>query len=140
MPRPKRGDVWNVRFDPAVGAEIQKVRPAVVLSMDSIGRLPLKIVVLITDWKPTFASFAWFVHLPATPGSGLAKDSGADAFQVKSLAEARFLNKLGELKGSQMDDIGRGCCCVHRCPMTTSRIRESCRCRHRIIGAPKRSG
>src|SRR5205807_1851834 len=99
MPRPKRGEVWNVRFDPAVGAEIQKVRPAVVLSlsMDSVGRLPLKIVVPITDWKLAFAHFAWFVHLPATADNGLTKDSGADAFQVKSLSEARFLDKLGEL-------------------------------------------
>ena len=30
MARPLRGEVWNVRFDPAEGAEIQKVRPAVV--------------------------------------------------------------------------------------------------------------
>ena len=105
MPRPKRGDVWNIGFDPAVGAEIQKVRPAVVLSTDSVGRLPLKIVVPITDWKSSYANFAWFVHLPATPDSGLTKDSGADAFQVKSLAEARFLVKLGELKGSQLDEI-----------------------------------
>ena len=105
MPRPKRGEVWNVRFDPAVGAEIQKVRPAVVVSMDSVGRLPLKIVVPITDWKPAFAHFAWFVHLPATADNGLTKDSGADAFQVKSLAEARFLDKLGELTTGQLDDI-----------------------------------
>ena len=105
MPRPKRGEVWNVRFDPAVGAEIQKIRPAVVLSMDSVGRLPLKIVVPITDWKPTYANFAWFVHLPATLDNGLTKESGADAFQVKSLAEARFLDKLGELTISQLDDI-----------------------------------
>jgi mRNA interferase MazF len=105
MPRPKRGEVWNVRFDPAVGAEIQKIRSAVVLSMDSIGRLPLKIVVPITDWKPTFANFAWFIHLPATPDNGLTTDSGADAFQVKSLSETRFLDKLGELTPSQVDDI-----------------------------------
>ncbi|NUN03966.1 MAG: type II toxin-antitoxin system PemK/MazF family toxin [Bryobacteraceae bacterium] len=105
MPRPKRGEVWNIRFDPAVGAEIQKVRPAVVLSMDSVGRLPLKIVVPVTDWKAAFANFAWFVHLPATPDNGLTKDSGADAFQVKSLSESRFLHKLGELTAGQLDDI-----------------------------------
>jgi mRNA interferase MazF len=105
MPRPRRGEVWNVRFDPSVGAEIQKVRPAVVMSLDSVGRLPLKIVVPITDWKPAFANFAWFVHLPATPDNGLTKESGADAFQVKSLSETRFLDKLGELTAGQLDDI-----------------------------------
>ena len=41
-PTPSRGEVWLVDFDPAVGAEIQKVRPALVISLDSIGRLPLR--------------------------------------------------------------------------------------------------
>ena len=105
MPRPKRGEVWNVRFDPAVGAEIQKIRPAVVISVDSVGRLPLKIAVPVTDWKPAFANFAWFVYLPARPDNGLTKDSGADAFQVKCVSEIRFVDKLGELSASQLDDI-----------------------------------
>jgi mRNA interferase MazF len=73
--RPRRGEIWVVRFDPAVGAEIRKLRPAVVASVDSIGRLPLRIVVPITDWQPTFASLPWFVFIPASPASGLAKDS-----------------------------------------------------------------
>jgi mRNA interferase MazF len=105
MSRPKRGEVWKVRFDPAVAAEIQIIRPAVVISRDGIGRLPLKLVVPITDWKPAFAHFAWFIHLPATPDNGLVKDSGADAFQVKSVSEARFVDKLGELAAGQLDDI-----------------------------------
>jgi mRNA-degrading endonuclease toxin of MazEF toxin-antitoxin module len=37
-PTPSRGEVWLVDFDPAIGAEIQKVRPALVISLDSIGR------------------------------------------------------------------------------------------------------
>ena len=49
---PKRGEVWAVNFDPAVGAEIGKARPAVVIGVESIGRLPLQLVVPITDWKP----------------------------------------------------------------------------------------
>jgi mRNA interferase MazF len=73
-----------------------------VVGVDSVGRLPLKIVVPITDWKPAFANFAWFVHLPATPDNGLSKDPGADTFQVKSVSEARF---LGELTAGQVDDI-----------------------------------
>src|ERR1700730_16968291 len=105
MPRPKRDPVWNVRFDPALGAEIQKVRPAVVIGIDSVGRLPLKIVVPITDWKPPVANFAWFVYVPATPDNGRTKDSGADAFQVKSISEVRFLDKLGELTAGQLDDV-----------------------------------
>ena len=29
-PRPQRGEIWTVQFDPSIGAEIRKLRPAVV--------------------------------------------------------------------------------------------------------------
>lgn len=105
VPAPKRGDVWLVDFDPAIGAEIRKVRPAIVISMDTIGRLPLRMVVPVTDWKPIYANFPWFVELSATTSNGLAKDSGADCFQTKSVSETRFVRQLGVVTVAQLDDI-----------------------------------
>jgi mRNA interferase MazF len=32
---PRRGDVWLVSFDPSVGGEIRKTRPAIVWSNDT---------------------------------------------------------------------------------------------------------
>jgi mRNA interferase MazF len=104
-PRPKRGEIWLVRFDPSVGAEIRKIRPAVVVSRDGIGRLPLRIVVPITDWKPSYANYGWFVFLAASRENGLLKDSGVDVFQIKSVSETRFIQKLGVLPDAQMDII-----------------------------------
>jgi mRNA interferase MazF len=105
VPIPKRGDVWLIDFDPSVGAEIQKIRPAVVISVDTVGRLPLRMVVPITDWKSHYSSFPWFVRLPASLLNGLTKDSGADAFQTKSVALSRFIDRLGELTIVQLDEI-----------------------------------
>jgi mRNA interferase MazF len=104
-PTPCRGEVWKVRFDPSLGDEIGKDRPAVVISDDAVGRLQLKIVVPITDWKPRYASMPWFVFLTPDGANGLSKDSGADAFQVKSLSTNRFLKHLGILTAQQIDDI-----------------------------------
>lgn len=42
QPIPVRGEVWLIRFDPAEGDEIKKVRTAVVISEDAVGRLRLK--------------------------------------------------------------------------------------------------
>jgi mRNA interferase MazF len=102
---PRRGEIWLIDFDPAVGAEIRKARPAVVMSVDSVGRLPLRIVVPVTDWKPAYAGYAWFVDLTSTPQNGLHKHSGADAFQVKSVSEDRFVSYLGEVLPNQVDEI-----------------------------------
>ncbi len=44
MANPLRGEIWRVNFDPTQGAEMRKIRPAVVISDDDIGRLALKIV------------------------------------------------------------------------------------------------
>ena len=53
VPTPKRGEVWLVRFDPSAGAEIRKVRPAVVVNLDAIGHLLLRIVVPVGEEKET---------------------------------------------------------------------------------------
>jgi mRNA interferase MazF len=105
MTIPMRGEVWLVRFDPAEGDEIKKVRTAVVISENMIGRLRLKIAVPITGWKSAYARLPWFVRLAPTPTNGLTKDSGADTFQVKSVSEIRFLDRLGELTPGELDDI-----------------------------------
>lgn len=105
LPTPQRGEVWLVDFDPSVGAEIRKARPAVVVNVGGVGKLPLRIVVPLTDWKPQFAGFSWFVYVPANPSNGLTKESGADAFQVKSVSETRFVHRLGTLTAGQLDEI-----------------------------------
>lgn len=105
MPRPSRGELWDIRFDPSVGSEIRKIRPAVVLNIDSAGRLPLKIVVPVTDWKPHYLGFFWMIHLVPDPGNGLSTESGADAFQLKSLSVDRFVSRLGVVSEDQLDRI-----------------------------------
>jgi len=92
-----------VDFDPAVGAEIRKVRPALVMNVDLAGRLALRVVVPLTDWKPQYASYPWFVAIPADAGNGLTKDSGADTFQVKSISLHRFDRRLGSATAGQVD-------------------------------------
>jgi mRNA interferase MazF len=100
-----RGEIWLVNFDPAAGAEIQKLRPALVVSLDSIGRLPLRMVVPITDWKAQYSSYPWFVHLRADVRNGLEKDSGADAFQTKSVSVGRFSRRLRTVTEEQIDAV-----------------------------------
>ena len=102
---PKRGEVRIVNFDPTIGAEIGKARPAVVIGLESIGRLPSKLVVPITDWKPAYATYPWFVELVPSATNGLSKPSGADAFQVKSVSETRFVRRLGRITDDQVVGI-----------------------------------
>jgi mRNA interferase MazF len=102
---PKRGEIWLVNLDPTVGAEIQKTRPAIVISSDYIGKLPLKLVVPITDWKTSFALDLWHIRLDPTPQNGLTKVSAADVLQSRSLDTRRFARKLGVLLDVDLQEI-----------------------------------
>lgn len=94
-----------MNFDPTVGAEIKKIRPAVIMSDDTIGLLPLKVIVPITDWKDRYAQASWMVRLDPDSHNGLQKTSAADAFQVRSAARERFVRRLGQLDADTMLDI-----------------------------------
>jgi mRNA interferase MazF len=103
--RPRRGEVWTVDFDPTKGAEIQKQRPAVVISSDALGKLPLKLVVPITGWSASFEGNVWHVPLDPTAQNGLTKPSAADALQVRSISLDRFLTCRGRITQQQLEEI-----------------------------------
>lgn len=100
-----RGEIWLINLDPTIGAEIQKTRPAIIVNDDDIGILPLKVIVPITDWKERYSIAPWMVRLEADAESGLDKNSAADAFQVRSVAQERFVQQLGKLSDDMMQKI-----------------------------------
>lgn len=102
---PKRSEIWLVNLDPTVGSEIRKTRPAIVISSDYIGKLPLKLVVPITDWKDSFSSDIWHVRLEPSDENGLIKPSAADALQSRSLDTRRFIQKIGTLSALDLQEI-----------------------------------
>jgi mRNA interferase MazF len=102
-----RGEIWLINLDPTIGAEIKKTRPAVIISSDAIGVLPLKVVVPLTDWKDRYSIAHWMVPVEPSPQNGLEKSSAADAFQVRSLAQERFVRRLGRMEEKQMGEIAQ---------------------------------
>lgn len=90
-------EIWFVNFNPTVGAEINKKRPAIIVNDDSIGVLPLRVIVPITDWRERYNSADWMVKVEPTALNNLTKDSTADCFQVKSVSTNRFDSKIGEV-------------------------------------------
>ncbi len=91
----KKSEIWLINLDPAIGAEIRKRRPAVIVSVDSIGILPLRIIVPITEWKEQYREAPWMVLLNPDSENNLEKPSSADTFQVRSVSHRRFINRLG---------------------------------------------
>ena len=77
---PCRGEIWIVSFDPTLGAEIAKDRPAVVVDVPEVGKLPLHIIVPVTQWNAGYAVLPWHTKLEPSALNGLTKASSADSF------------------------------------------------------------
>ncbi len=101
----KQNEVWLINLDPTIGAEIKKTRPAIIVNDNALGKLPLKIVVPLTDWKNRYEIAPWMIKIEPTSINGLNKSSSADCFQIRSLSQKRFVNKLGEVSSTVMSEI-----------------------------------
>jgi len=62
---PQPVEIWLVEFEPNIGSEIDKTRPAVVVSVPGFTNLPLRIVVPIRG-TIHIRPFAWFVPIEPT--------------------------------------------------------------------------
>jgi mRNA interferase MazF len=101
----RKGEVWLINLDPTIGAEIQKTRPAIIVSEDAIGILPLRVIVPLTDWKEHYQIAPWMVRIDPDTSNGLSKSSAADAFQIRSVSQSRFVNRLGRISTDQLLEI-----------------------------------
>ena len=92
----KRGEVWWVEFDPSVGSEIRKTRPAVIVSNDSANRNLLRVVVipLSTNTSRVY------------PGEVLVtvegKQGKAMADQIMAADKLRLKTQIGTLSKADM--------------------------------------
>ena len=103
-----RGEIWQVNLDPTKGAEMKKDRPCLVVSVDTIGSLPLKAIVPITGWQPKFKTNPWHIKLDPDKRNGLTKASSIDCLQIRCISEDRFIWRYGQVDGEVLADVIAG--------------------------------
>jgi mRNA interferase MazF len=104
----KQSEIWLINLDPTIGAEIKKTRPAIIVNDDALGKLPLKIIVPLTDWKDKYEIAPWMIKIEPNSKNGLTKNSSADCFQIRSISEQRFVKRLGKISSSDLEEIKIG--------------------------------
>jgi len=93
---PRRGDVYWVALDPTLGTEIQKTRPAVVVSNDSCNRYGSRVVVVpLTSHVETLYPGEAKVTLRGQAARALGD-------QVRSVDKARLRSRLATLSSEEL--------------------------------------
>ncbi len=92
----KRGEVWWVNFDPSVGSEIRKTRPAVIVSND-VGNEHSRRVQVVPTSSNTSRVFP--VEALVTVGDATSK---AMADQLTTVDKQRLEKKIGRLSAGEM--------------------------------------
>lgn len=105
LPVPRRGEIWLIGFDQTVGSEINKTRPAAVVSSDAMGILPVKLVVPLTGWQDSFAGTLWHVRIEPDALNHLDKVVSADTLQLRCVAVERFIKRKGRLSAPHLEEI-----------------------------------
>ncbi len=103
---PKRGEVYLVNFDPTIGAEIRKTRPALVIQNDIAKRhSPVTIVCAITSQyeEPLYPTET----LLSPPEGGMKLQSVVLANQVRSVDKQRLVKRLGTVRPETMLRVDR---------------------------------
>ncbi len=100
----RRGEIWQVDFEPAQGSEANKRRPAVIVSNDRanatasrLGRGVLTVVPVTSNVDRVYP----FQVLLESPTTGLTVPSKAQAEQIRSVATQRLIRRVGHLSPAE---------------------------------------
>jgi mRNA interferase MazF len=98
----RRGDVWWAELDPTCGAEINKTRPVVIITTDSINRVrrTVAVVPLSTGPKPRPPIIV------ATSSAGSASVTACD--QIRALDRSRLTRQSGTLSPKDLRSVEDG--------------------------------
>ena len=101
----RRGDIYLCTFDPTVGHEIKKTRPALVIQNDIGNRYsPLTIVAAITSTVSP-VPYPVEVVIDPTAGNGLEVRSAIRLDQIRTVDRQRLVRRLGTVEAGTMAKI-----------------------------------
>lgn len=102
----KYGELWIADFEPQVGEEITKKRPALILSNNLFNSSQkLVFVVPLTTWQDKFYKGIWFLKIDKNATNNLNVDSAINCSQIKSFSKDRLIKKIGEVDERIMKEV-----------------------------------
>ncbi|ARE80587.1 type II toxin-antitoxin system PemK/MazF family toxin [Campylobacter helveticus] len=102
----KYGELWITDFEPQMGEEITKKRPALIVSNTQFNlSQKLVFVVPLTTWQQRFYKGIWFLRINKNATNGLDVDSAINCSQLKSFSKDRLIKKIGEVDEKILKEV-----------------------------------
>lgn len=100
---PERGDIYLVCLDPTVGSEINKTRPALIVSNDINNQFSgtVTVIPLSSNTEKVYP----FEALLPSGAVVLSKKSKAKCNQIRTIDKKRLLKRLGTISPQEMKDV-----------------------------------
>ncbi len=102
---PRRGEIYLTTLDPALGREIQKTRPALVIQNDVSNRLSEMTIVAPITSTVRFPLNPVHVLLAADEKTGLSVTSVALLSQIRAVDRKRLVKRLGAVDARTLDQV-----------------------------------
>ncbi len=103
MSFPRRGEIWRVEFDPSAGKEIQKTRPALIISNDIANEKGSRITIMPITSR--IKEFPFTVIIDTGKENGLANKSLVRVPDVCTFDKRRLKNKIGVLSLEKLKEV-----------------------------------
>jgi mRNA interferase MazF len=103
-----KGDIYLVNFNPAVGVEIGKLRPAVIISDNTDNEILDTVIVIPLSTVIEKNTLPYRVHI--TKREKLKQNSDACIYEIRALSKIRVKEKVASLKESELLDIQESIC------------------------------
>lgn len=105
MTHPTRGQIYLVRFDPTIGHEIQKTRPALIIQNDIGNKFSHITIVADITSKLSPVPYPVEVSLSPTKQNGLTAPSSIHLDQIRSVDKKRLVKLLGKVDAQTLSSV-----------------------------------
>lgn len=99
------GSIWLVSFDPSIGTEIRKTRPAVIISGTAFNQRSKVTVLPITSANPSDRLLPVIVPLVPSVTNGLSSNSFVVCVDPMTFDKRRLIQCLGQVELNQLEEI-----------------------------------